>query len=116
MTASPAVNATLQKMKSSDTTARMLAIGEAGTHLARGEEGALEPFVVIMKDDDMMIRMTALSLLARMMGDPSMKSAITNAVSAEGMDSEFVKTLKAVAESDAMEADDARGVLAKISA
>jgi hypothetical protein len=114
MTTSPAVSATLKKMESSDTTARMMAISEAGTLLVRGEEGALEPFIAAAKDDDMMVRMTALNLLSRMTSDPSMKPVVISAVSAEGDDSPFVEAIKTIAESGAMEADDAQAILTHI--
>jgi HEAT repeat protein len=106
----PAVASVLGKLENPDMTARLIAIGQAGVLLAKNEPGALEPFLVILRDKEQVVRMTALAYLWKLD-----KNILHTALEASGKASEFRSILTELANGDSLEADDAKRVLANIS-
>jgi tetratricopeptide (TPR) repeat protein len=106
----PAVTRILHDLEDPDMTARLTTIGQAGVLLVKNEPGALEPFLVILRDKEQLVRMTALALLWKFD-----KNILHTALRASGKANAFRSILTELANGDSLEADDAKRVLANIS-
>ena len=109
---SPAVARVLDVLKSPDMTVRLSVMGQAGILLMQNAPGALEPFLLALKDEEELVRTTVVSLLGRF--DKDMLSSARKTIETSEKADQFIQVLKEIASGTGWESDDAKNFLNKI--
>jgi hypothetical protein len=108
---SPAVLRVLEALRNPDMTARLTVMAQAGILLMENAPGALEPFLLALKDEEVLVRTTVLVLLQRLDRN-KLRTALKTSEKAD----QFIRTLKEIADGapGSGERDEAKAVLHNI--
>ena len=95
-----AIEEVLGNLKSSNPVDRMMAMTEASKLLGQQEPGALKPYLLALKDEDVMVKGAAVSLLAEASFDRIIKPVFRSVVKESEDRHQLLDLLKDMSEKD----------------